>query len=99
MLCIILCSHLFGKVSQQRATLTTTEARLLRRASYLRYNEPGGSCWLYVVNEKGIQHHAIFKQVMADSECQLLAYCFTCAAAASCKAAFPNLYMEILTVT
>ena len=65
----ILCSHLFGKVSQRRATLTTTEARLLRRDSYLRYNEPGGSCWLYVVNEKGIQHHAILKQVMADSEC------------------------------
>ena len=65
MSCIILCSHLFGKVSQRRATLTTTEAsRLLRRASYLRYNEPGGSCWLYVVNEKGIQHHAILKAAL-----------------------------------
>ena len=49
----------------------------MQRASYPRYNEPGGpshraSCWLYVVDEKGIQHHAIPKGVMADSEYQLL---------------------------
>ena len=63
--CIILCSNLFGKVSQRRATLATTEALLLRRASCLRYNEPRrpfhrGRCWLYVVNEKGIQHYTQF---------------------------------------
>ena len=39
------------------------------------------------------------KGVTADSEYQLLAYHFTRGAAAACKAAFPNLYMEIPTIT
>ena len=88
-----MCSHLFGKVSQQRAMLTTTEARLLHRASYLRYNEPGrsfhrASCYLYVVDEKEMQDHAILNGVMADSEYQLLAYYFTCTGPASCNSSF-----------
>ena len=41
--CIIVCSHIFVKVSQRRSTFTPTEARLLHRASYLIYNKPGGS--------------------------------------------------------
>ena len=31
------------------------------------------SCWLYVVDEKGMQHHAILKGVTIDSEYKLLA--------------------------